>query len=98
MAVGVPAMFDNASIGIIITDAAGVIERVNRFTATMFGYGPGELIGRTIEVLVPPDVRTRHIRLCSSYCAARYWEDGYYKTPFGRSEDSFFFRFYAEYR
>lgn len=25
--------------------------------------------------------------LCSSYYAVRYWEDGYYKTPFGRSED-----------
>ena len=45
---------------IVIADAEGRIVLVNGKTETMFGYQRDELIGQTIEILIPERYRDRH--------------------------------------
>jgi PAS domain S-box-containing protein len=54
----------------IMVDEAGVILLVNREAETMFGYSRQELIGQSIEMLVPEQVRGVHPRFRSEYFAA----------------------------
>ncbi len=46
--------------GVIMTDCAGKIVLVNAETERLSGYPRAELIGRPIEILVPPDIRRVH--------------------------------------
>ena len=55
------ALFEHSSIGIIISNVGGVIEKSNLFASKMFGYGPDELVGQKVEVLIPPHIREKHI-------------------------------------
>jgi PAS domain S-box-containing protein len=48
-------------VAILIADAEGRIVLVNGNTETMFGYRRQELIGQTIETLVPEHYRDRHV-------------------------------------
>jgi PAS domain S-box-containing protein len=63
------AVFDNATVGILVTDRQGRIVAANGLAEHIFGYGPGELTGAPIEVLVPPDVVGGHERLRESFYA-----------------------------
>ncbi len=48
------ALFEHASMGIVVTNATGEIVIVNKYLLAQFGYiQPGELEGKTIEVLIP---------------------------------------------
>lgn len=47
------ALFENASEGMIFTNARGEILRINAAADRMFGYDAGELLGTNIEKLVP---------------------------------------------
>ena len=50
-----------ATIDAIVTiDEIGVIETVNRSTQTMFGYAAEQLLGRNINILMPPDYARQH--------------------------------------
>jgi len=55
------ALFDYASIGIIITDAHGEILMANKFIERQFGYNETELIGVKVEKLIPPRYKERHV-------------------------------------
>lgn len=55
------AIFQSAKLGIVISNAEGVIERVNPFANRLFGYEGEELIGQKIEVLLPQELRERHV-------------------------------------
>lgn len=57
----VESMFNAASLGIIISNSDGVIEQVNPYTNRLFGYEEGELVGMKVEVLIPPNLRGRHV-------------------------------------
>ena len=46
--------------GVLIVDPGGQILFANSETARIFGYGPEELIGQPIEVLVPERFRAQH--------------------------------------
>lgn len=61
------ALFEHSSIGIIISNEAGIIERANHFASKIFGYNDGELTGQLIEVLVPRDIRDVHVSYRESY-------------------------------
>jgi PAS domain S-box-containing protein len=50
----VQRLLDTAPQGILSIDAQGVIMRANCALEKMFGWAPGELIGRSVEELVPP--------------------------------------------
>ena len=51
---------DAAPDAMVIVDPQGHIELVNSQTEAMFGYDRGELLGRPVEVLVPPRFRSHH--------------------------------------
>jgi PAS domain S-box-containing protein len=46
--------------GLVVCDEAGTIQLVNRQIEAMFGYPATELLGRTIDVLVPAASRKAH--------------------------------------
>jgi two-component system, sensor histidine kinase and response regulator len=48
--------------GMLVADARGAIILANPRLEAMFGYQPGELIGRPLECLVPAAVRQSHAR------------------------------------
>ncbi len=45
---------------LIVVDARGVIQFANDTVTTLFGYRPSELVGQTLEILVPERFRIRH--------------------------------------
>lgn len=53
---------DRAPDGVLLVDAGGRIAFANRQTEVLFGFAPSELIGKTIEFLVPERFRGRHIQ------------------------------------
>lgn len=61
------ALFNYASIGILITNAKGEIQMANRYIDAQFGYGPGELIGKKVEVLIPKRYAARHEKHRTGY-------------------------------
>jgi len=56
-----------ASESIIVTDSRGVIVKVNDFTERLFGYQRDELLGQSIQVLVPAHLREAHLRAMGRY-------------------------------
>ena len=63
-------MVESVPCGVLITDPHGTIETANAQTEQMFGYGPDELIGRPIEVLLPERYRGRHQLSRAGFLAA----------------------------
>lgn len=59
-------MFD----GLIIVDPSGQIVRVNPAAARIFGYAMDELVGRPLDILIPPDHRERHGQNLLSFAQA----------------------------
>ena len=60
-------LIDALGDGIALTDEAGTIVLVNRQLAAMFGYQPGELVGETVEALVPAGLRALHRQYRAAY-------------------------------
>src|ERR1035438_1503608 len=60
-------LVDALDDGVVLTDDDGVVVLANRRAEDMFGYVPGELIGQTVESLVPADLRAAHISLRAGY-------------------------------
>ncbi len=52
---------ETAPDGILVGTEQGRIIFANRQAETLFGYGPGELIGLEIETLVPKEFRANHL-------------------------------------
>lgn len=55
------ALFNYASIGILITNSGGEIQMANKYIEHQFGYDESELIGLTVEKLIPPRYKERHV-------------------------------------
>lgn len=55
---------------LLIMDANGTIVMVNNQTELMFGYHRSELIGKAPEILLPPEVRERHVAQRQGYVDA----------------------------
>jgi PAS domain S-box-containing protein len=47
------AIVNTVGDGIIIIDDQGTVENLNPAAALAFGYGPGEVVGRNVEMLMP---------------------------------------------
>jgi PAS domain S-box-containing protein len=60
-------IFNATPDGIVICREDGMITRVNAQAEAMFGYGPGELPGQPVEVLVPLEQRSGHASMRGSY-------------------------------
>jgi PAS domain S-box-containing protein len=54
------AVIETAADGIIIIDPQGTIQVFNPASERIFGYRPDEVIGRKIEMLMPPSHAVRH--------------------------------------
>jgi anti-anti-sigma factor len=63
-------LIDALGDGLALTGGDGQIVLVNRQLAAMFGYEQAELIGRTVESLVPSDLRPAHRGYRAAYAQA----------------------------
>lgn len=64
------AVLDASPDGIAICDNAGHMVIVNRQMEQLFGYPRADLLGRSVDILVPPEARAGHARLRATYTAA----------------------------
>jgi PAS domain S-box-containing protein len=58
---------DAAPDGIVIVDEAGIILFVNPMTEQLFEYDRNQLIGRSVDLLLPDALRARHAARRASY-------------------------------
>src|SRR4051794_5490972 len=65
------ALFNYATIGMVVTNDKGKIINFNKFAEQQFGFTKEEVLGKTVEVLIPSTLHTKHIK---------YRED-YYRSP-----------------
>jgi PAS domain S-box-containing protein len=56
------ALFNYASIGILIADANGVIQMANKYVEQQFGYNADELTSKKVESLIPSRYSHRHVQ------------------------------------
>lgn len=61
------AILETAVEGIITIDERGLIESINASAVTMFGYGPDEVIGRNVSILMPSPYRKQHDQYLENY-------------------------------
>ncbi|MEP6684792.1 MAG: PAS domain-containing sensor histidine kinase [Parafilimonas sp.] len=77
------ALFDYATIGIVVTNSKGDIINFNKQAEIDFGYTTEEVTGKPIEILIPPSLKIKH----------EHYRDGYYEHPspraMGRGRDLF---------
>ncbi|SEW39537.1 PAS/PAC sensor signal transduction histidine kinase [Chitinophaga sp. YR573] len=59
--IGFDALFNGASIGIIITDEESRILQANSFLLNLFDYSAEEIIGKHVELLMPSRFREKHV-------------------------------------
>ncbi len=60
-------LFTTAAEGLVVVDSSGSIIMHNPRLNAMFGYDQGELVGATVEVLLPDAVRKRHVDHRNAY-------------------------------
>jgi len=63
------SLFENASQGILTADRSGRIVEANIMMETLFGYGRAELIGASVEMLLPEGFRQAHVAHRAAYSA-----------------------------
>jgi two-component system, NarL family, sensor histidine kinase UhpB len=63
-------IFEYLPDAVILTDTQGLITGANTQAAALFGYEPGELDGREIDMLVPVRLHTLHSARRSQYYAS----------------------------
>ena len=56
------AMFEEATLGILVVNSDGEIQNANPFSEKLFGYDKGELKGQKVEMLLPKAFRTAHVQ------------------------------------
>lgn len=61
---------DSVPEALLTIDAAGTILEANPHAHAVFGYEPGTMTGLEVDRLVPPDVRSVHVGLRTSFHAA----------------------------
>ena len=69
------ALFNHATIGIIVTNSTGPIINFNMKAENDFGYTKKEVAGKAVEILLPQSLRTKH----------EYYKDKFYKHPSPRA-------------
>src|SRR5260370_1050360 len=63
------ALLDSAPDAMVIVDSAGRITLVNAQTEKLFGHTREELLGNSIEMLMPPRFRDNHPQYRRGYFA-----------------------------
>lgn len=55
------SIFESAPNGMLVVNQEGVITQANSMVATIFRCQPDELVGQSVETLVPQEFRGRHV-------------------------------------
>lgn len=76
------AFFNNAAIGILVTNANGEIVSANEFALRKFGYVKEELLGQKIEILIPKRYVEKHVEH-----RERFDNTGGHSRPMGTGMD-----------
>jgi two-component system, LuxR family, sensor kinase FixL len=63
------AIIDSAVDAIVVIDTKGRVEAFNRSAERMFGYAEAEMLGRTVNTLMPTPYRDEHDGYLASYLA-----------------------------
>ena len=63
------ALFDSCPDGVLLVDADGIIRLANPVAGAMFGISDDELVGSSIDALVPPEFRDAHPQRRANYIA-----------------------------
>ncbi|WP_345992868.1 PAS domain S-box protein [Sulfurimonas sp. HSL-1716] len=61
------AMFDSSFDAVIVIDKKGIIQKINAVVCEIFGYGPDELIGKNVNIMVPEPHRSLHDDYVKNY-------------------------------
>ncbi len=56
------AVFQNASLGILMINKKGIIELANHFLLKMFGYAADDIFGKQMEILLPARFHHTHVK------------------------------------
>ncbi len=62
-------IFRVSAEGIIMVDANGEILLANPISEQLFGYETGELIGKSVDILLPKSLRQKHVHHRSTFAA-----------------------------
>lgn len=82
------ALFESSPDAIIVSDLNGQIAEINARVENLFGYGRGELLGQSIDILVPERFRPTHPAHRGGYAATpRVRPMGAGLELFGRRKD-----------
>ena len=82
------ALFNHATIGIIVTDHQGHIVNFNRLAETQFGYYKDEVEGKSVDILVPSNVHSEHhLQRSEFYKHPRPRRMGEGRDLFGQKKD-----------
>jgi PAS domain S-box-containing protein len=71
---GFKALFEFATIGILVIGSNGCIELANPCIEKLFDYKKAELIGQPVEILIPEAFRRNHV----------HYREGYFEKPKAR--------------
>ncbi|WP_236652749.1 sensor histidine kinase [Chitinophaga vietnamensis] len=55
------ALFNYASVGILVSNAQGEIIMINNFALNQFGYQREEVLGQKVEILLPRRFKDKHV-------------------------------------
>src|SRR5215467_9598481 len=61
------SVIDSAVDGIVVIDCHGLIEVFNRSAERMFGYSASEIVGRSINLLMPSPYKDEHDGYIADY-------------------------------
>jgi len=60
-------LLTSAHEGILIVDSRSTIDFVNNKVEELFGYNKGELLGKSIDILIPDTLKKKHVEYHSQY-------------------------------
>lgn len=61
------ALFNSATIGIIVVNGKGIIDMANKFAHELFHYSDNEMIGLILEQLIPHRYHHKHVQHRTNY-------------------------------